>query len=441
MKILFSILLAAVLFVSSVVPVIGSDINNSSQESTKTKLENEDAVSTLSLTAKDLIELDFKTFNQTVPAGANDFALRLTSRLIDSSGEKNFVFSPFSVWLPLVALVNGTDQAHKEKLLNTLGIVGISESDLNPVVSQMLYRLTYQKGKEYVANEEEFHNPLQIVNAIFVDDKVTLKREFAQTLLDFYNGTAFNVDFASDSAAKIINKWASDNTEGLITDIIQKFDPLTVAAIANAIYFSDRWQWEFNADDTKSDVFHTSSGDTQAEFMLHEGNSQLYYEDDKVQAMPLNFKTGANLHIIKPKNGDANGLLKSLTTDYLSKINKEATAKTGKLLLPKFEIDSGLILLADTLNQLGVPLFNGSDPILSGVIEEYPLFISNAVQKAVIKVDEKGTTAAAVTVMMMNRSSLPMPTEPFEMICNSPFVFVLSGGGGEILFTGVVNQP
>jgi len=39
----------------------------------------------------------------------------------------------------------------------------------------------------------------------------------------------------------------------------------------------------------------------------------------------------------------------------------------------------------------------------------------------------------------------PAPTEPFEMVCNKPFVFILYGythdGSDQILFTGVVNRP
>lgn len=46
---------------------------------------------------------------------------------------------------------------------------------------------------------------------------------------------------------------------------------------------------------------------------------------------------------------------------------------------------------------------------------------------------------------MTTGAALPAPTEPFEMICDRPFVFVLSGDGGleeeTVLFTGVVNLP
>ena len=47
--------------------------------------------------------------------------------------------------------------------------------------------------------------------------------------------------------------------------------------------------------------------------------------------------------------------------------------------------------------------------------------------------------------MEMSGAAPPQPAEPFEMICNKPFVFVLYGdtydGGNQVLFTGIVNQP
>jgi serine protease inhibitor len=103
--------------------------------------------------------------------------------------------------------------------------------------------------------------------------------------------------------------------------------------------------------------------------------------------------------------------------------------------------------LRDTLVALGVPLFDEqAAPLTGGLIEEHiPVWLESAVQIATIEVDEKGTTAAAVTIMPAPGAGLPEPTLPFEMICNTPFVFILYGytfdGGNQVLFTGVVNQP
>jgi len=112
--------------------------------------------------------------------------------------------------------------------------------------------------------------------------------------MDFYRGSSINVDFSSQGAVDAVNRWASDNTGGLIKNLIQKFDPQTVAAIANAIYFSDRWAWEFNTEKTKEDVFHAKDVVSRAFYMLREGKDQLYYEDDDVKAIPLSFKHGGD---------------------------------------------------------------------------------------------------------------------------------------------------
>jgi serpin B len=375
--------------------------------------------------------------------GANDFAFRLSATLVKNAGNGNFVCSPYSAWIPLAALVNATDAQNKAALLTALGASGITEADINRASSRMLYSLTNLQNKEY----KEYYNPLKIANAIFVGKNVTLKKDFAQTFMDYYRGNSINVDFSSRDAVDAVNRWASENTNGLIKNLIQKFDPLTVAAIANAIYFSDRWSWEFDSGQTKEGLFHAPGLDTTASFMLRSGDAQTYYEDSKVQAMPLRFKTGGGLYIILPKTGGAEQLLSSMTNNYFNEIQSGSIQATGKLLLPRFSIESTIDGLADALVELGVPLFDDATAPLTGGLIEEPLsvYLSDAVQKAVIKVDEKGTTAAAVTVMAASATAMPIPTKPFEMICDKPFVFILYeytyDGGSQILFTGIVNQP
>jgi len=413
--------------------------------------EDNGAFRVVELSAGELIKPDNGAQNATAriaATGANDFAFRLSAALVANAGTDNFVCSPFSVWLPLAALVNATDDQNKPDLMAALSAAGISEADLNNAASRMLYDLTRQ-GQQQSATDQNIpaHDPLKIANAVFVDNNVTLKKDFAQTFLDYYRGNSINVDFSSADAVRAVNQWASDNTEGLIDNIVNSFDPDTVVAIANAIYFSDRWSWEFKPENTKEDIFHSPTGDQTAFFMQREGDEQVYFEDDRVQAMPLRFKTGGGLYIILPKDGDAVGLLSSMTSGYFNEIQANSIISSGKLLLPRFSIDSGLMDLRSVLVSLGVPLFNArTAPLTGGLIEEQiPVWVSDVVQKALIMVDEKGTTAAAVTVIAAPGAAPPQPTEPFEMICNKPFVFVLYShtydGGNQVLFTGVVNKP
>jgi serpin B len=404
---------------------------------------NDSSINIVNVTAKPLLESVYGEIDPILiktTAGANDFAFRLSANLAEDNRGGNFVFSPYSVWLPLAALVNATDTQYKDALLTALGASGITQDDINKAASRMLYDLTNVQDQ----GEEWHYNPLKIVNAIFIDKKFTIQKDFAQVYMDFYRGSSINVDFSSHDAADAVNRWASKNTNGLITDLIKKFDPTTVAAIANAIYFSDRWDGEFNPQRTKEDVFYAPTGNTQAFYMLRECINQLYYEDDRVQAIPLSFKHDGRLFILLPKTGTAEELLSSMTNDYFIEILQNSFRAKGKLLLPRFSIENEIKGLKESLKTLGVPLFEGEP--LTNLIEGNLLLITGVMQKAVIKVDEKGTTAAAVTVLTGDGASFnpQQPNVPFEMICNKPFIFILCDytyGGCQILFTGIVNQP
>ena len=418
--------------------------NENTSENISESAGTEETQSGADTTTKEQEAIPVTTQRFDSPAeGADDFAFRLSKALLKDTGKGNFVSSPLSVWLPLAALVNATDAAHKPALLAALGAAGFKEKDINEAAAQMLYQLTNERSREY--GKEFYYNPLRIANAVFVGKGMKLRKGFSKPFEDSFQGSAQAVDFASPSAVKAVNDWADKHTKGLIKEIVQEFDPQTVAAIANAIYFSDRWDWEFNPERTKKDTFHGTNGDADAFFMLREGDEQTYYEDGKLQAMPLAFKTGGALYILLPKDGDAVSLLSGMTPGYFKEIQEDSIRATGKLLLPRFKIDSGTMDLVQSLTALGVPLFDErSAPLTGGLLEQdIPVWLSGAVQKAVIEVDEKGTTAAAVTVLMACGAALPQPTEPFSMVCDKPFAFVLcgqGGQGGQILFTGVVNQ-
>ena len=382
----------------------------------------------------------FNPETSSVAKGANDFTFRLGAMLAQDAGNDNLVVSPYSIWLPLAALLNATDEANRAVLQEALGAGGVNVEDVNSAASRMLFDLT-NSGTDWL------DNPLHIANAIFVDNGVTLRRNFAQTFADYFRGTVMNVDFRSQEAVDAVNQWAYDNTNGLITDIIQEFDPTTIAAITNAIYFSDSWIFEFRADATRQDVFHSPTGEINTDFMRHE-KMMLYYENNYLQMVTLPFGSGGGLSILLPRYMDATELLSSMTAQYFQYIHRNSAETHGELLLPKFSIESKLTNLPDILTALGVPLFCGkSAPLTGGLIyDDVSIWLSDAVHKAMIEIDEKGATAAAVTVMVIAMSGPPpSPFPPFVMRCDKPFVFVLHqptfDGGAQVLFVGIVNQP
>ena len=381
---------------------------------------------------------------QAVAEGANDFAFRLGAELIADAGNENLVVSPFAVWLPVAALVNAVEDNSKPTLLHALGATGISETDINNAASRMMYGLV----KSRRVGSGIIKSPSKIVHAIFIDNRETLKRDFAQTYKDYFRGGTINVDFSSQHAIDAVNRWASEKTDGLISGLVQGFKPATVAAIAGAIFFSGDWEMQFDPGQTEEGIFHSPDGDTSAMFMLHKDTIHTYYEDDKIQALPLGFTSGGGMYIVLPKSGSAADTFFSMTNDYFKEIRENSMQATGTLKLPRFSIENEVDGLKEALATMGIPLFEGNAPVLTGLVEGHTaLSLSDAIQKATIRVDENGTTAAAVFYAGAAACEGPYidPAEPFEMICDRPFVFILydltHDGGYQVLFTGVVNQP
>ena len=114
--------------------------------------------------------------------------------------------------------------------------------------------------------------------------------------------------------------------------------------------------------------------------------------------------------------------------------------KLEVIYLPKFEFDSKYFM-KETLSSLGMPTAfkddGGAD--FSGMDGTRNLFIDKVIHQAYIKVDEKGTEAAAATAVVMGFTSAG-PRTVFR--ADHPFIFIIQEKGtGNILFLGRVVDP
>lgn len=413
---------------------------------TRTETEEAQSVETTDSKNQDQTTAD-KTQDQDVAQDeANGFALRFTEALLKQKKEgENLIASPYSAWLPLAALVNGCSGETQEQLLKVIGEAGIDAETLNQMVKAVNAGLSQEERRKSCEEYgETFESPLKIANALFVQKDAAVNQTFAQLFSDNYDGKLFSVDFSDSSAANAINSWASEKTDGKITEIVDSFDADTVAAIANALYFSDSWSNQFLEENTTEGTFHGAKQDEDAEFMNQKLSDGIYYEDETMQAVVLWTTSGGQMVLCLPKDGySAEEALQSLTTEKLQKISG-AEYRCVQLSLPKFKLESKTFSIKEALEAMGVPLMQATDAALTEVLDNEALYISSAQQSAMVEVDENGLTAAAVTVMGLEKMALMPETDPIELTFDSPFAFVLTGNGedagDQILFTGVVNH-
>jgi serpin B len=122
------------------------------------------------------------------------------------------------------------------------------------------------------------------------------------------------------------------------------------------------------------------------------------------------------------------------------------SAETTQILLglPKLDVDFSTDL-AKALEKMGMPrAFDPNAAQFDGMadIPGAPIYIGRVLHKTRVKVDEKGTEAAAATVVEMKDGAMAPRFQPVSMICDHPYLFaIVDEHSGAMLFLGVVNAP
>ena len=100
------------------------------------------------------------------------------------------------------------------------------------------------------------------------------------------------------------------------------------------------------------------------------------------------------------------------------------------------------VYVADILNEIGLGGLQVEGSLPNIVENKNDLFVSMILQKAIIDVNEKGTEAAAVTIVGVTDSCAPIVNEPKKVHLDRPFAFLIYDiEDNVVLFAGKVVQP
>jgi len=169
--------------------------------------------------------------------------------------------------------------------------------------------------------------------------------------------------------------------------------------------------------------------------MMHNELTLNYTEDDKAQVVELPYQ-GKNISmlVMLPKTKDF-----KINLTIIQKWEENLRDARVNISLPKFEIKERLSL-RDSLENLGIrDIFNPAKANLSGIAPS--LSVSGVVHQSYVKVDEKGTEAAAATGVSVKATAIPiLPHVVFN--ADHPFLFIIQERTtGSILFMGWVADP
>ncbi len=373
-------------------------------------------------------------------AANNAFAFKLLKQVAAQNQSDNLFISPYSAATVLQMAVNGAAGQTKTEMQQVLEVTGLTVDELNLACKAAAERL----------HSAETNVTLTTANALWYRDGALIKNEFLEANRAFFSSAIKPLDFRNVPVAeKEINQWAKDQTHGRITGIADRMiHPInTDLVLANAIYFKGRWRAPFDEKLTKERIFHPQTGAIKGVLMMEKSKEFDYREGKGYQAVRLPYR-GRNvaMYIFLPVPGSSpTELMENMNGDNWRRITMPGfSAREGWLVLPKFKVEATTELVP-VLKKMGMrSAFNNQNSKPAADFSRMfsdSHYISDFRQKAFIEVNEKGTEAAAVSMMAQSYGISPDPPKPFEMIVDRPFLFAIVDARSElILFLGIVRN-
>lgn len=354
----------------------------------------------------------------------NDFGLNLYAKLGAKPG--NLFFSPYSVAAALSMVQAGAGGATAKQMAKVLG---------SPAPSL--------KGADTGIT-------LNIANALWGQTGTPFGKDFLETVRRDHAGGFNTADFKdAEKETARINAWVSDKTKGKIPKLLgpRAITDITRLVLTNAVYFKAAWDQQFDKRATQPGSFYGDSGEVKAPMMTRQAWYG-YFANDSFQALdvPYEGQRMSMLILLPRKRNGLPALEKTLTAAALQDAVSKLRDQKVDVTLPRFKLDGGYEL-ADALKALGMPLAFDAlkadfKPMCPTCDPKEPLYITSAVHKAFVAVDEAGTVAAAATAIMMGVGSAAMPEPPPVFTADHPFFFaVRDRQTGVILFAGRLTSP
>jgi serpin B len=360
----------------------------------------------------------------------NKFALEFYQKINEK--DKNIFFSPYSIFSVLAITYEGARGQTAEEMKNVFHFPDNMRNNFARIYNEI------NKGdKDY---------ELRTGNALWIQKDYPVLDDYKIVTEKFYGAKASNLDFVNENekSKETINNFIERQTNGKIKDLIKNLEPTTRLIITNAIYFKGDWLFEFDEKETRKQDFWVNEKEkveVDMMFLNPKGLKEIpkfnYTDLGSIKILELPYKgEDISMIIILPDKLED---IEPITTEKLKewKSNMKEEVLDG-IYIPKFELTKRYEL-SKVLYDMGMKCAFSDCADFSGIDGTRNLFITSVIHQAYVKVDEKGTEAAAATAVILGESAMQKP-KIFR--ADHPFVFIIQKRDtGQILFFGKIVNP
>ncbi len=363
----------------------------------------------------------------------------------DAAADGNTVFSPFGLYSALGMLANAAEEGSPEleELLeamhsDSLGSVNESMDAMLPVFpNSVLFR----------------SSNLVLVSSELLKNGASIDDGYREAVAKTFGGDVVEADFQKNLARvkKDISKWVSERTEGMIPKYQSVVTDETVSDILNAVCFKSLWTSPFNHEATRPETFTCADGQASKVKMMHQTARFVFglREGEKYRGLRMGYGvkgSSAVMLLVIPSDPSDLNLLKSWKSEtpefrreFLDGV-MSAPAAYVSLALPVLSMSADYDL-KDVFGMMGMTRLASGAAGFTRMLGGFPLAFGSGKHEAVVKVDEDGTEAAAVTEMSILCGCAAPVDEPVKFRCDIPYLFVIADSHtGAYLFVGYVGS-
>jgi len=360
----------------------------------------------------------------------------------------NFALSPVSMHTVWSMLYNGAEAETAAQIHEVFALGGLDVDALNDGYAELLGALDAQDPGATLA----------MANSIWIADwfEGYVEPAFIDANATHYGALVDTLDFTSPDAADVMNAWVRDHTGGRIDDLVgSPIDPLVVMYLINAVFFESPWSYRFEPGDTIEAPFLAGDGGETTVQMMRASFCLPFYQDADIQLVQLPYGNGIYaMSVILPREGvELADVVDSLEGESLTDWTESAFIADVSLGLPRFELEFDAIggqsaELIEAFKAMGVHSAFGEDgwpvPDLTGISDDWPLYVSDVKHKTFVQVTEEGTEAAAASLIEVSTVVDGDADGPphYDFTVDRPFLFAIHDRcSGSVLFLGQVTDP
>jgi len=362
---------------------------------------------------------------------SNTFGFHLLQKINNETADNENIFiSPSSVSIALALTANGANGETRDELLNALGFQGKSME----VVDEHFMNFTK------TVSSLDPQAQLSIANSLWPADWLSVDQAFIDVSTKYFDAETRPLDFSDPNANDTINAWVEDKTNDRIKDILHELDASVAMVIANAIYFKADWSVEFNEENTHETEFTTTDGSKTMVDMMSRSGKIDYYTNETMQAVELFYgdSTFSMVIMLPTEHHSTDEIIASLNDENWNTMNNSFVSEEIAFYLPKTKIE-WKDNIARFIKAFGVNKAFG-DADFSNITNSVGLFVDEIIHQSFLEVNEKGSEAAAATVVVIRYESVQ--PEPIMFRADKPFVLAIKENNtNSVLFLGEVNKP